>query len=71
MDNAGFVSFIVLGNPRKYYDYIYSGPQPRDSIHTTNVELNPERPYLVWLEGVNSLMIVYMQPLGKSLNPKP
>ena len=42
------------------YVYIY----PRGSIYSTIMELGPERPSILWLWGPNSIMVVYMEPLG-------
>ena len=39
---------------------------PRGSIYTTIMELGTERPSLLWLWGPNSMMVVYMDPLGFS-----
>ena len=39
---------------------------PRGSIYTTSMELGPKRPFLSWLWGSNSIMVVYMDPLGIS-----
>ena len=39
--------------------------KPRGSIYTTIMELGPKRPSLSWLWGPNSIIVVYMDPLGK------
>ena len=41
---------------------------PRGSIYTTIMELGIERPSLLWLWGPNSIMVVYMDPLGTICN---
>ena len=38
----------------------------RGSIYTTMMELGTKRPSLVWFWGPNSIMVVYMDPLGKA-----
>ena len=38
--------------------------QPRGSIYTTIMELGPKRPSPLWFWGPNSIMVVYMGPLG-------
>ena len=40
--------------------------EPRGSIYTTIMELVPKRPSPLWFWGPNSIMVVYMDPLGKS-----
>ena len=37
---------------------------PRGSIHTTIMELGPKRPSLLWFWDPNSIIGVYMDPLG-------
>ena len=37
---------------------------PRGSIYTTIMELGPKRPSPLWFWGPNSIMVVYMDPLG-------
>ena len=37
---------------------------PKGSIYTTIMELGPERPSLLWFWGPNSIIEVYMDPLG-------
>ena len=37
---------------------------PRGSIYTTIMELGPKRPFLLWFWGPNSIMVVYVDPLG-------
>ena len=37
---------------------------PRGSTYTTIVELGPKRPSLLWFRGPNSIMVVYVDPLG-------
>ena len=37
---------------------------PRGSIYSTIMELGPQRPSILWLWGPNSIMVVYMEPLG-------
>ena len=45
---------------------------PRGSIYTTIMELGPKRPSPLWFWGPNSIIVVYMDPLGIiSLNPNP
>ena len=41
--------------------------KPRGSIDTTIVKLGPRRPSLLWFWGPNSIIVVYMDPLGKRL----
>ena len=44
-------------NPQKIF-------LPRGSIYTTIMELGPKRPSPSWLWGLNSIIVVYMDPLG-------
>ena len=37
---------------------------PRGSIYTTIMELGPKRPSPLWFLGRNSIIVVYMNPLG-------
>ena len=37
---------------------------PRGSIYTTIMESGPKRPSPLWFWGPNSIMVVYMDPLG-------
>ena len=37
---------------------------PRGSIYTTIMELGPKRPSLLWFWDPNSIIGVYMDPLG-------
>ena len=37
---------------------------PRGSIYTTTMELGPKRPSSLWFWGPNSIIVVYMDPLG-------
>ena len=37
---------------------------PRGSIYTTIMELAPKRPSPLWFWGPNSIIVVYMDPLG-------
>ena len=39
--------------------------EPRGSIYTTIMELGPKRPSPLWFWGPNSILVVYMDPLGK------
>ena len=39
-------------------------PLPRGSIYTTIMELGPERPSPLWFWGPNSIIVMYMDPLG-------
>ena len=43
------------------YVYIYI---PRGSTYTTIMELGPRRPSPLWFWGPNSIVVVYMDPLG-------
>ena len=45
-------------------------PKPRGSIYTTIMELAPKRPSPLWFWGPNSIIGVYMDPLGKNLKDK-
>ena len=49
----------------------YSVLPPRGSIYTTIMELGPQNHNGDGLSGPNSLIVVYMDPLGSVLNPKP
>ena len=40
------------------------GLVPRGSIYTTIMELGPKRPSPLWFLGPNSIIVVYMDPLG-------
>ena len=42
---------------------------PRGFIYTTGMELGTERPSLLWFWGPNSIMVVYMDPLGGHPDP--
>ena len=45
----------------------YSTPEaiyPRGSIYTTIMELGSKRPSPLWFSGPNSIIVVYMDPLG-------
>ena len=47
-------------------------PAQRALLHTAIVELGPKRPSPLWFWGPNSIIVVYMDPLGiESLRPKP
>ena len=37
---------------------------PRGSRYSANMELGPKRPSLSGFEGPNSIMVLYMEPLG-------
>ena len=37
---------------------------PRGSIYTTIMELGSKRPSPLWFSGPNSIIVVYMDPLG-------
>ena len=52
----------------KFYYRNYS-LYPRGSIYPTIMELGPKRPSLLWLWGPNSIMVVYMDPLGIVYKP--
>ena len=41
-----------------------AGMLPRGSIYTTILELAPKRPSPLWFWGSNSIIVVYMDPLG-------
>ena len=51
----------------------YSSKFPRGSIYTTIMELGPKRPSPSWFRGPNSIIVVYMDPLGFGVaaGPKP
>ena len=44
--------------------------KPRGSIYTTIMELGPIRPSPLWFWGPNSIIVVYMDPLGKKKQKK-
>ena len=41
---------------------------PRASTYTIIMELGPKRPSPLWFWGLNSIIVVYMDPLGLSLS---
>ena len=42
---------------------------PRGSIYTPIMGLGPKRPSPLWFSGPNFIIVVYMDPLGKSQHP--
>ena len=50
-------------------------PEGPSIVYTTFMELGPQRPSLLWFWELNSIVVVYMDPLGTlqkptlSLNP--
>ena len=43
---------------------------PRGSIYTAIMELGPKRPSPLWFLGPNSIIVVYVDPLGwQELDP--
>ena len=47
-----------------YYLYI---DEPRGYIYTTIVELGPKRPSPLWVWKPNSIIVVYMDPVGNTI----
>ena len=43
--------------------------KPRGSIYTTTMQLGPKRPSPLWFWGPNSIIVRYMDPLGKLCDP--
>ena len=48
------------------FDYVQN-PRPRGSTYTTIMESGPKRPSPLWFLGRNSIMVVYMDPLGDTI----
>ena len=48
---------------------VWKAANPRGSIYTTIMELGPQNHNGDGLLGPNSIMVVYMDPLGMELNP--
>ena len=46
------------------------GVYPRGSIYTTIMELGPKKPSPLWFLGPNSIIVVYMDPLGILFGPE-
>ena len=55
-----------IGDRRPYHIRIRAGYIPRGSIYTIIIimELGPKRPSPLWFRRPNSIIVVYMDPLG-------
>ena len=51
-------------SPPRLATRIYNHMFPRGSIYTTIKKLGPKRPSPLWLWGPNTIMVVYVDPLG-------
>ena len=63
---ASFWNLPVVGSdsPPRWRSGLKDFKIPRGSINTTIMELGPERPSPLWFWGPNSIIVVYMDPLG-------
>ena len=53
--------------PKPYWQF-NSDIEPRGSIYGTIMELGPKRPSRLWFWDPNSIVGVFMDPLGKNQN---